>query len=334
MLNGFPDNFRMGDDEDVLNEFRQKQANFDLEEKRNEINNSRSLFIGALAGLAMAAIVGWFVLAPQYQSPETEEVPIIRRPQEEVKVPPVEPGNIDISNQENTVYDIIEKKEDSIEQIKILPQSEQPNADAIEALVEEVNAQEEAQSAQTSTGDEVQKESLVASGTMSNKSQGIEEKTEPKQTEKNQEKEEDAIKSAPQNQVLADAEQNAKTKPEAETKTVAKTEPKPATKAVAKTESKPATKAKTVASNAIAKGAWQIQLMSSPNKKAVEKSWQTMSSKYGVLSGLPHEISSADMGAKGTYYRLRAGNFATKAEAVALCNKLKAAGGSCFTARK
>lgn len=50
MLNGFPDNFRMGDD-DVLNEFRQKQANFDLEEKRNEINNSRSLFIGALAGL-------------------------------------------------------------------------------------------------------------------------------------------------------------------------------------------------------------------------------------------------------------------------------------------
>ena len=56
MLNGFPDNFRMGDD-DVLNEFRQKQANFDLEEKRNEINNSRSLFIGALAGLAMAALV-------------------------------------------------------------------------------------------------------------------------------------------------------------------------------------------------------------------------------------------------------------------------------------
>ena len=79
MLNGFPDNFRMGDD-DVLNEFRQKQANFDLEEKRNEINNSRSLFIGALAGLAMAAVVGWFVLAPQYQSSEEEEVPVIRRP--------------------------------------------------------------------------------------------------------------------------------------------------------------------------------------------------------------------------------------------------------------
>ena len=115
MLNGFPDNFRMGDD-DVLNEFRQKQANFDLEEKRNEINNSRSLFIGALAGLAMAAVVGWFVLAPQYQSGEEEEVPVIRRPQEEVKIPPVEPGSVEISNQEKTVYDIIERKPENPEE--------------------------------------------------------------------------------------------------------------------------------------------------------------------------------------------------------------------------
>ena len=160
MLNGFPDNFRMGDDEDVLNEFRQKQASFDLEEKRNEINNSRSLFIGALAGLAMAAVVGWFVLAPQYQSPQNEEVPIIRRPQGEVKVPPVEPGNIDISNQENTVYDIIEKREENIDDIKLLPQSEQPNSDAIEALVEEVTAKEEASA---TAENEIRKESLIAS---------------------------------------------------------------------------------------------------------------------------------------------------------------------------
>ena len=73
MLNGFPDNFRMDEDE-VLNEFRRKQANFDLEEKQNEINNSRSLFIGALAGLAMAAVVGWFVLAPEYDGGSVEEV--------------------------------------------------------------------------------------------------------------------------------------------------------------------------------------------------------------------------------------------------------------------
>ena len=119
-------------------------------------------------------------------------------------------------------------------------------------------------------------------------------------------------------------------------------EPVPAeTKAVrtAVKAERPAPKAKEAAPAAakqetIAKGTWQIQLMSSPNKAAVEKSWKTMSAKYKILSGLPHEVSSVDLGAKGTYYRLKAGSFATKAEAAALCGKLKAAGGSCFTARK
>ena len=247
MLNGFPDNFRMDEDE-VLNEFRRKQANFDLEEKQNEINNSRSLFIGALAGLAMAAVVGWFVLAPEYDGGSVEEVPLIRRPQEEAKVPPADPGSVAISNREQTVYDIIEHKMEQPEEPNVLPPAEQPNADAIEALVEEVSARKET------------------------------------------------------------AEPTAK--------------PKAAAKAPAK------------AAAPVAKGSWQIQLMSSPNRQAVEKSWASLSAKYKMLSGLAHEISSADLGSKGTYYRLKAGNFATREEAAAFCNRVKAAGGSCFVARK
>ena len=314
MLNGFPDNFRMGDD-DVLNEFRQKQANFDLEEKRNEINNSRSLFIGALAGLAMAAVVGWFVLAPQYQSGEEEEVPVIRRPQEEVKIPPVEPGSVEISNQEKTVYDIIERKPENPEEANVLPPSEQPNADAIEALVEEVTAKENAASAAKTN--EIRAESLAAPA------KPAEVKTEAEKV--------------PVVPVTAEAAAE-KEKPVAGR---AK-EPVPAETKAGRTAVKaerPAPKAKEAAPAAakqetIAKGTWQIQLMSSPNKAAVEKSWKTMSAKYKILSGLPHEVSSVDLGAKGTYYRLKAGSFATKAEAAALCGKLKAAGGSCFTARK
>lgn len=314
MLNGFPDNFRMGDD-DVLNEFRQKQANFDLEEKRNEINNSRSLFIGALAGLAMAAVVGWFVLAPQYQSGEEEEVPVIRRPQEEVKIPPVEPGSVEISNQEKTVYDIIERKPENQEEANVLPPSEQPNADAIEALVEEVTAKENA--APAAKANEIRAESLTAP-------------TKPAEVKAEAEK-------APVVMVAVEASAEKKKPVAGKTEEAAQAETKVAKTAV-KVE-RPASKVKEAASAAakqktITKGAWQIQLMSSPNKAAVEKSWKTMSAKYKVLSGLPHEVSSVDLGAKGTYYRLKAGSFATKAEAVALCGKLKAAGGSCFTARK
>lgn len=297
MLNGFPDNFRMGDD-DVLNEFRQKQANFDLEEKRNEINNSRSLFVGAIAGLTMAAVVGWFVLAPQYENTTEAEILVIRRPQEQVKVPPVEPGGVEISNQEKTVYDIIERKPDNTDRVNVLPPAEQPNADAIEALVEEV-APIAAPAEETPI---IKAESL---GTPK-----VTETTMPTETEMTQPTAE------PLKSTTAFREPVAPVKTEA-------SQPKPT--AVAKPDN---------AKTEIAKGAWQIQLMSSPNRTAVEKSWKTMSSKYKVLKDLPYEVSSADLGKKGTYYRLKAGNFATKEEATALCNKLKAAGGSCFTARK
>lgn len=59
-----------------------------------------------------------------------------------------------------------------------------------------------------------------------------------------------------------------------------------------------------------------------------------MSRKYKVLKNLPHEIESADLGAKGTFYRLKAGAFSSKAEAAAACSQIKSAGGSCFTAKK
>ena len=323
MINGFPDNFRMGDDEDVLNEFRQKQASFDLEEKRNEINNSRSLFIGALAGLGMAAVVGWFVLAPQYQSAENNEIPVIRRPQEEVKVPPVEPGNVAIPNQENTVYDIIEKKKEDIEDTKILPVSEQPNADAIEALVEKVSAKEQEEVAESAKG-EIKSESLIAPAAKKETTTVPAADVKAKDAEKVQSHNEKEV-------------QKAASEPKEENKTVAEAKPaKQETKVVAKPEQekKTADKSAVSAKETIAKGAWQIQLMSSPNKKAVEKAWKTMSAKYSALSGQVHEISSTNVGKKGTYYRLRAGNFATKSQATALCNKLKAAGGSCFIARK
>lgn len=326
MLNGFPDNFRMGDDDDVLDEFRRKQANFDLEEKRNEINNSRSLFVGALAGLAMAAVVGWFVLAPQYRDSGEENVPVIRRPQEEIKIQPADPGNIDISNQEKTVYDIIERKPENAEEANVLPPAEQPDAEAIEALIGEVSVQEPNPPAAAEPV--IKAESLAAP--VKETVPPAAEKTEtaapapvlpatpsaPVSEEKN--------KAAPE--TIKPAENTAAPEP-------AKTEPaKPIVAKPAAAEKE--TPAAETADAPIAKGAWQIQLMSSPNRKAVEKSWKTMVSKYDLLSGLPYEISSADLGAKGTYYRLKAGNFATRKEAADLCNKLKAAGGSCFIARK
>jgi len=273
MFNGFPDNFKR-EDEDVLSEFRQKQVNFDIEERRNEINNSRSLFIGALAGLIMAGVVGWFVLAPQYQSDSPADVPVIRRPVTVIKEQPSEPADVEIAHQEKTVYDIIEKRmEGATVEETILPPAEEPNVAAIETLIEEVSE----------TG-EIIREARVESLTTR------------------------VVETAPVMETPAE-------------------EPEPVKEVVVE----PKKEAPAVAA---VKGAWQIQLMSSPNRVAVEKAWDGLVKKYNILSKQPHEVEAADLGAKGMFYRLKAGNFATKTEADNFCNELKSLGGSCFSARK
>ncbi len=297
MLNNFPDNFRR-DDEEVLNEFRQKQVNFDLEERKNEIDNSRSLFIGALAGLAMAGVVGWFVLAPRYQNAAPEDVPVITRPQTPVKIQPSDPGDVELASQERTVYDIIEKKPEMQEQDQVVVAAEQPDGNAIEKLAEAV-----ANTDNTTPQKDV--ESLT---------QNVKKTVQPAVVEKN-------IQSAPVAEVKQQEE------PAAKPAEVKNETPKVESKPEVKEEPK-----KTIA--AAQKGNWQVQLMSSPNRAAVEKSWLMMSKKYEVLKNLPHEIESADLGTKGTFYRLKAGAFSSKAEAAAACSQIKSAGGSCFTAKK
>lgn len=52
--------------------------------------------------------------------------------------------------------------------------------------------------------------------------------------------------------------------------------------------------------------------------------------KYTQLSGINHIISRADLGAKGTYYRLKVGPFENKKSAKDTCTKLKSQGQACL----
>jgi cell division protein FtsN len=52
----------------------------------------------------------------------------------------------------------------------------------------------------------------------------------------------------------------------------------------------------------------------------------------GVAGALSEDVKKVDLGAKGVWYRLRVGPYATKAEAAALCQTLKAKGATCFLA--
>mgnify|MGYP000924317320 CR=1 FL=1 len=330
MFQEFPEDNK-GDD--FLNEFRQKiadQSSNNIEERRNEMKRSKSVFIGAVSGVALAGVVGWFILAPQYSDTGNVEIPVIRRPQTAVKVQPSEPGGMEILNQDKSVYDIIEKKDaiwmvmefiegKTLKEIlnergrieeNLLPPPEQPK------LPEVIPSQQVVQAAPLQVNDQIP-EKVIGTAPVAQVKEAA-----PLPVSANAQ-----TGDAPEAKVIglkeAVQQENAKAAQAAQIPTQPKVQP-----AVQPEPKKPAALAKATA------GMWQIQLMSSPNRQAVEKAWISLSKKYKMLQGQPHEIEAADLDFDKTFYRLKAGAFIDRAGADELCKDIKALGGTCIVKKK
>ncbi len=80
-------------------------------------------------------------------------------------------------------------------------------------------------------------------------------------------------------------------------------------------------------------GGYVMQISSQPSEAGARESYRNLSARYAsIIGGRGVSIQRADIPNRGIFYRVRipAG---TKAEATNLCNRYKAAGGSCFVAR-
>lgn len=78
-------------------------------------------------------------------------------------------------------------------------------------------------------------------------------------------------------------------------------------------------------------GAYVVQVASFKGADMATGGWEALVRKNkDLLSNLRPDIQLADLGAKGIYYRLRIGPFATKADAQSLCTALKARGQDCL----
>lgn len=109
---------------------------------------------------------------------------------------------------------------------------------------------------------------------------------------------------------------------------VAETAPTPAA-----ATPEPAAPEPAAAQPAPAAGGYYIQVASLPSEAEAEKSYKNISGKFGsVVGGRAYEIKRAEIAGKGTYYRVRI-SAGTKADAAALCERYKAAGGSCLVTK-
>jgi uncharacterized protein len=137
------------------------------------------------------------------------------------------------------------------------------------------------------------------------------------------------------------------TKPATTTNAAATTVKPATTETPAKPAAKPADKPTQVASakatdavpaNADPKGkptGVRIQLVSMPSEAAAWDAWKQISGKYSTqLTGLTAMVESADLGTKGTFYRVQTGPFTTVAAAQERCTAMKAAGLDCLVVGK
>ncbi|MBE6452531.1 MAG: hypothetical protein E7012_03465 [Alphaproteobacteria bacterium] len=325
-------NNRNGDD--FLDEFRQKlntEPVENFEERKNEISRSKNVFIGTVSGIALAAVVGWFVLSPRYTNHQDAELPVIRRPQTAVKVQPADPGGMEILNQDKSVYDIIEKKDTSTPKVeKLLPAPEEPQLPVI-ATVEDIKtpAAEQAQKIIETAELKPQAETPKTNEPKIEEAKIEEAKIEEAKIEEAKIETPKEIKVAPQPQPAPE-------EPIAETpKTISPEQPTEKNKdinlPIPTKEEKPVN---ITAKVIVSKGPWQVQLLSSPNRKAIDSAWSGLVKKYPMLEGQPQEIETADLGSKGTFYRLKAGGFGERSGADRLCNDIKALGGTCIVKKK
>lgn len=80
-----------------------------------------------------------------------------------------------------------------------------------------------------------------------------------------------------------------------------------------------------------ATGNYVVQLSAQKTPEEARASFRVMQSKYpSVLSDRQVLVKKKDLGAKGIYYGSQVGPFASRDEAVRLCENLKAAGGNCL----
>lgn len=108
--------------------------------------------------------------------------------------------------------------------------------------------------------------------------------------------------------------------------------PAPAPAATPPATAKVTAAAAPAASVTVPAGGYVIQIASLPSEAEAQKSYKNMLAKFAnVIGGRGVDIKKAEIAGKGTYYRVRipAGS---KADAVALCERFRSAGGSCLVA--
>ncbi len=267
------------------------------------VENERVLPRGLLAGIVVVIFAGilWYAYPESSENYDAADVPVIKADAATYKFTPDDPGGMEVRHQDSTVFNpLVKKPAEDVE--RLLPKPEEPlnKQDAIQAGDSKPAATKPAQEA-----------GLNLAPAAEDGGEGAEKVVSA-----------DAEEKAPTLTELATAK--APEGPEA-----APVEEKPAEKVEAKEAPKAEEKKETSTASTTASG-FYMQLGAFRDTSKVDQEWAKMQKKFPKsLGGLSKRVEKADLGAKGTWYRLHAGPVA-EGKARDICAALKADGAGCM----
>lgn len=243
-----------------------------------------------------------------------QDIPIVRADDAPYKVAPDDPGGMDIPHRDSTIFSSLNQDSESRVENLLADEDEEepmPRSQLFAGLnTEEPSALEEP----AEEGSEPLRSKIdeMAAGNLDSQAE-VEETVEGIIEETNQ----SVMPPAPEE--VAEVAEPEKVEPVAEPAPTpkpvveAQPEPKPAPK------STPAPTTLTTSSS----GDYFVQLGSVKSPDGVESEWTKIVAKYpSILSGYNHRVETADLGDKGTFYRIQAGPV-SKDKAVATCEAIK-----------
>lgn len=265
-----------------------------MEEKKFPTMKLHLIGLTVFIGILGLLIAGFIMF--NSESDDIEEIVTITAEQTIIKESPEEAGGINIPDQDKLIYNRIRSENVTTKIEKLLPEPEKP----VLPQILEINTQE------PETETFVKMDEVKAINPLDQIKEPINEK-------------------APEKPILpTNFNEVATPVPNL------KQEQLPLTKEATK-ETKKVSKEK---ATPIKKGEWRVQLFASNKKDAVEKAWQTILKKHkNLLSDMSYEIESTEVKGKGTFYRLKVGQFTSRDMASSLCAKLKAKKQDCVPSK-
>lgn len=283
--------------------------------KRNTFNGRRGRLFPVFMTIAALAVLGsvlWFSYPEEKEYREINSVPLIRAEAGPMKEVPNDPGGMEIPYRDSTVFETLRQARADGEDGQVenlLSDSEAPISRT--QMFAGINPSLEGDAGQEAATADMATEDKAADTDIETVAAVKVDKGTPPPAEA----ETTALAAAATSRVTANAPVPAQ-KPEEQAKSWANTEPAAGSTVVA------------------ASGGYLVQLASVRSRAAAQKAWASYQKQFpNELGTLKLNIDVADLGTRGTYYRVQ-GGAVSEARARAICSAIDSRkSGGCFVVR-